>query len=68
MHRKPKKKLEVTESKPNVLEQKLATRKLSREEEQLKLASAGSIVSTMNAVEGAIGPNLTIELIYHSCC
>ena len=73
--RKPKKKPEATgrSGKPNVLttvadmtdsqlEQELASRKLAKEEEQLKLASASAPVSTVNAVKEAVGPTLTIEL------
>ena len=73
--RKPKKKPEATgrSSKPNVLttvadmtdsqlEQELASRKLAKEEEQLKLASGSAPVSTVNAVKDAVGPTLTIEL------
>ena len=33
-----------------------------REEEQLKLSSVSANVSTVNTVEGAVGPTLTIEL------
>ena len=60
-------------SKPNVLttvadmtdsqlEQELASRKLVKEEEKLNLASSSAPISTVNAVKGAVGPTLTIEL------
>ena len=35
---------------------------MAKEEEQLKLASGSPPVSTVNAVKGAVGPTLTIEL------
>ena len=35
---------------------------MAKEEEQLKSASAGASMSTVNTVKGAVGPTLTIEL------
>ena len=50
----------IAEMMDSQLEQELASRRLFREEEQLK--SANATCSAVTAVERAIGPTLTIEL------